>query len=135
MSTNWMRTITTEIIILPKFYIILVIKFFTFYHRFSSLRENILSVKIFSSSKRINSKIVFFPKDFVFVLVKLSTASRVVERLMIEMRDKITSLGALVVVCPVCFRNFGNFGFKNVLKNENEDKKLNKIFQARHATV
>ena len=50
---------------------------------------------------------------------------------MIEMRDKITSLGALVVVCPVCFRNFGNFGFKNVLKNENEDKKLNKIFQAR----
>ena len=50
---------------------------------------------------------------------------------MIEMRDKITSLGALVVVCPVCFRNFGNFGFKNVKKNENEDKKLNKIFLAR----
>ena len=47
---------------------------------------------------------------------------------MIEMRDKITSLGALVVVCPVCFPNFGNLAFKNVKKNENEDKKLNKIF-------
>ena len=70
----------------------------------------------------------FFPKDFVLLsgqTVHSIKGGRETERLMIEMRDKITSLGALVVVCPVCFRNFGNFGFKNVLKNENEVKKLN----------
>ena len=72
--------------------------------------------KYFLHQRKSIPKLFFFPKDFFFCLVKLSTASRVVERLMIEMRDKITSLGALVVVCPVCFRNFGNFGFKNVKK-------------------
>ena len=61
----------------------------------------------------------FFPKDFFLLsgqTVHSIKGGRETERLMIEMRDKITSLGALVVVCPVCFPNFGNLAFKNVKK-------------------
>ena len=112
------ENISTEIIILPKFYIILVIKFFTFYQIFQFTWEHLECQNIFFIKENQFQKCFSFPKIFLLSgqTVHSIKGGRETERLMIEMRDKITSLGALVVVCPVCFRNFGNFGFKNVKK-------------------
>ena len=58
------ENITTEIIILPKFYIILVIKFFTFYQIFQFTWEHLECQNIFFIKENQFQKCFSFPKIF-----------------------------------------------------------------------